>query len=92
MSRRSVLFFPGDQAKLLRKAPDTGADVVVFDLEDAVASSKKEAGRETVRTVLETIDPSCEVCVRINPLHDGGKRDVEAVLADSPHVDSIMLP
>ncbi|PSP47200.1 CoA ester lyase, partial [Halobacteriales archaeon QH_6_66_25] len=52
MVRRTVLFSPGDQPSLLRKAPDSGADVIVFDLEDAVAPAKKAAGREAVREVV----------------------------------------
>ena len=32
MVRRSVLFAPGDQPELMRKAPETGADTVVFEM------------------------------------------------------------
>jgi len=91
MARRSVLFSPGDQPQLLRKAVTTDADVVVFDLEDAVVPTKKVAARNTVSTVLQEIDPDCELCVRINPLNAGGRDDLDAVLsAFTP--DSIMLP
>lgn len=91
MVRRSVLFSPGDQEKLLRKAPRSGADVVVFDLEDAVVPDEKAHAREIVTDVLATIDPDCEVCVRINPLDGVGTTDVAAI-ADGPLPDSIMLP
>lgn len=91
MARRSVLFSPGDQTDLLQKAPNSGADVVVFDLEDAVAPAAKAQARETVRSVLGSIDADCEVCVRINPLDNGGVADLDALVgADS--VDSVMLP
>ncbi|OIB57240.1 HpcH/HpaI aldolase/citrate lyase family protein [Natrialba sp. SSL1] len=68
MVRRSILFTPGDQPDMLRKAPSAGADTIVFDLEDAVAPTEKESARETVREVLTdpTFDPDCEVCVRVN--------------------------
>ncbi|PSP56550.1 CoA ester lyase [Halobacteriales archaeon QH_7_66_37] len=94
MVRRTVLFSPGDQPSLLRKAPDSGADVIVFDLEDAVAPAKKAAGREAVREVVTELDPDPELCVRVNPIGDGGERDVEAVFGDSAAtaVDSVMLP
>lgn len=91
MARRSVLFSPGDQADLLQKAPESGADVVVFDLEDAVAPPAKTEARETVRSVVDSIDADCELCVRINPLDSGGEADVEA-LAGRDGIDSIMLP
>jgi len=92
MVRRSILFSPGDQPELLRKAPDSGADVVVFDLEDAVAPTRKSAARETVTAALADVDPDCEVCVRINPLKSGGRQDLAAVLAEAGAVDSVMLP
>ncbi len=68
MARRSVLFTPGDRPELLRKAPDSGADVLVFDLEDAVAPDRKQRARETITTVLANskFEPDCEVCIRIN--------------------------
>lgn len=91
MTRRSVLFSPGDQSDLLRKAPESGADVVVFDLEDAVAPASKATARETVVRALADIDADPEVCVRINPLDEGGDDDLAALAAGSLP-DSLMLP
>jgi len=97
MARRSLLFSPGDQPDLMRKAPDSGADVVAFDLEDAVAPGAKAAAREAVNEVLTDpeFDPSCEVCVRINAVHpdrEAAAKDLKAVLAGEPRIDSVMLP
>jgi citrate lyase subunit beta/citryl-CoA lyase len=89
MVRRSVLFSPGDRPDLLGKAPETGADVVVFDLEDAVVPDRKDRARETVATAVEGVTGDCEVCVRVNPLGAGGRTDLEA-LKTPP--DSVMLP
>ncbi|HET7325184.1 MAG TPA: CoA ester lyase [Halococcus sp.] len=90
MARRSVLFTPGDRPEMLRKAPETGADVVVFDLEDAVAPERKTEAREAVNDVLSSgFDPDCEVCVRVTPDHTA---DVETVLRGEPRLDSLMLP
>jgi citrate lyase subunit beta/citryl-CoA lyase len=91
MARRSVLFSPGDQPDLMRKAPNAGADVVVFDLEDAVAPPNKAEGREAVRDVLGGLDADCEVCVRVNPPGGGAASDLDVVL-DGPAPDSVMLP
>ncbi|MFC3478762.1 HpcH/HpaI aldolase/citrate lyase family protein [Halobacterium litoreum] len=93
MVRRSVLFSPGDQPELMRKAPGAGADVVVFDLEDAVAPGQKDEARAAVRGVLDDaeFDPDCEVCVRVNPVGSGAGDDVEAVLSDGGF-DAVMLP
>lgn len=94
MARRSVLFSPGDQPELMRKAPRTGADTVVFDLEDAVVPEAKAAARETVAEVIgdPTFDPDCEVCVRLNPDRETAELDAEAITAADPRLDSIMVP
>lgn len=90
MTRRSVLFSPGDQPDLLRKAPDTGADTVVFDFEDAVAPGEKATARGVVADELDGFDAACEVCVRVNPLGRGGRADLDAIQETPP--DSVMLP
>jgi citrate lyase subunit beta/citryl-CoA lyase len=86
MSRRSVLFSPADKPELMRKAPETDADVVVFDLEDGVAPSNKQKGREAVGEVLSDSDFACEICVRVTT-----ECDDLAFLSNSPP-DSVMCP
>lgn len=92
MTRRSVLFSPGDRPDFMRNAPETGADTIVFDLEDAVAPDAKADARAAVRSVLTApeFEPDCEVCVRVNPAGAGQSADVEAVAADA--LDAVMLP
>ena len=106
MPRRSVLFSPGDQPDKLRTAAASGADVVVFDLEDAVAPSRKADARATTRRVLAdpSFDPDAEVSVRVNPgdaaredldaLLGGGDGDAEPTAASSEDVrlDAVVLP
>ncbi len=93
MARRSLLFTPGNRPSMLRKAPNSGADVLVFDLEDAVGPAQKDQARQTIRTVLadQTFDPEAEVCVRLNPIDTGAAADLEVVLTGSMP-DSVMLP
>jgi citrate lyase subunit beta/citryl-CoA lyase len=45
---RSYLFVPGDRPERFPKAVASGADVVIFDLEDSVAPFKKHAARYEV--------------------------------------------
>ncbi len=96
MARRSVLFTPGDRPEMLRKAPASGADVIVFDLEDAVTPARKPEARETVREVLTDpdFDPDCEVCVRVNATAVSIESDLDAVFgpSDEVSVDSVMRP
>jgi citrate lyase subunit beta / citryl-CoA lyase len=95
MVRRSLLFTPGDRPEMLRKAPDSGADVIVFDLEDAVSPGRKDEAREAVRELLSDpgFDPDPEVCVRVNAAVAEIERDLDALAdADSLRLDSVMLP
>ena len=80
MVRRSVLFSPGDRPELMRKAPGTGADTVVFDLEDAVVPDRKDDARAAVRETLtdEEFDPDTEVCVRLTV--EEPDRDLDALV------------
>ena len=45
MPVRSWLFVPGDSERKLAKAPETGADAIIVDLEDAVAAESKPLAR-----------------------------------------------
>ena len=96
MARRSVLFSPGDRPELMRKAPSTGADAVVFDLEDAVAPDRTASARESVREVLGELaergdESGPEVCVRVSPPGRGAAADLDVVL-DGPGPDALVLP
>lgn len=79
---------------MLRKASGTGADVIVFDLEDAVAPGHKDEARKTVADVLEDPDfhPDPEVCVRVNSVGVAAAVDLD-VLGDAlSAVDAVMVP
>jgi citrate lyase subunit beta/citryl-CoA lyase len=89
MPRRSVLFSPGDRPELMRKAPRSGADAVVFDLEDAVAPPRKAEARTAVRDVLTdpSFDPDCEVAVRVGD----AAADLDALSPDA-RLDALVVP
>ena len=63
---RSYLFVPGDRPERFAKALASGADVVVLDLEDAVAPSVKAAARDAVADFLATTDALERLVVRVN--------------------------
>ena len=96
MVRRSVLFSPGDRPEMMQKAPSSGADVCIFDLEDAVPPDGKAAARDAVAEVLgdPAFDPDAEICVRVNPggvAADDDLRAIAGALEDGT-VGSVMLP
>ncbi|MFC5278536.1 HpcH/HpaI aldolase/citrate lyase family protein [Halorubrum rubrum] len=100
MPRRSLLFSPGDRPELMRKAAETDADVLCFDLEDAVAPARKDGAREAVRSVLSdpAFEPDAEVCVRLTV--DDTQADLDAIVGggggsnerDTFRLDAVMLP
>jgi citrate lyase subunit beta/citryl-CoA lyase len=50
--RRSALFVPGSNARALAKAKTLDADVLIFDLEDAVAPAQKPMARAAIAASL----------------------------------------
>lgn len=89
---RSLLFVPGDSARKQDKAMETGADLLILDLEDSVALSAKEDARKLTRAFVERnkgVGPL--LYVRVNDLSTGlTEADLEAVMPAAP--DGIMLP
>jgi len=88
--RRSRLYAPGNNPRLLTGIEVHGADCVLLDLEDSVPISEKESARCLVKHLLASIPFPREVWVRINPLDSGGQEDVREVLAGRPH--GVCLP
>jgi malyl-CoA/(S)-citramalyl-CoA lyase len=92
---RSELAVPGSNRRMLEKAPRMGADVVMLDLEDAVAPDDKQRAREQVIEALRELDWSgCSVSLRINGLDTHWcYRDVVDVIEHAgAHVDTVLIP
>lgn len=67
--RRTMLFMPGNNPGMLQTAAVFGSDAVIFDLEDAVALTEKDAARYLISEALRTNKyDDVEVVVRVNPL------------------------
>lgn len=92
MAIRSWLFVPGDSEKKQGKAPGTGADVLILDLEDSVVHEQKPAAREITCAWLKANRAGTTGrWVRINALDTPYWRDdLAAVMPGAP--DGIMLP
>ncbi len=88
--RRSRLYVPGDQAKLIINAGLFKADGVILDLEDSVAPSEKQSARFLVRNALREVDFfQTERMVRINQL-PMGLEDLDSIV---PHgVHTVLIP
>jgi citrate lyase subunit beta/citryl-CoA lyase len=76
---RSFLFVPANRPKLVDSAFRSGAEAIVFDLEDSVVPDQKGAAREAVRTALDEGRAGLPLFVRINaPDTREGELDVRA--------------
>ncbi|OBA78275.1 citrate lyase [Mycobacterium sp. 1164966.3] len=90
--RRSALYLPGNKARALEKGKTLPADMLIFDLEDAVGPDAKVESRERVCEAASSgsYRPR-EVVVRINGLgtewHDD---DLTAVAGSS--ADGVLVP
>ena len=89
---RSLLFVPGHSEKMMAKSLGSGADVLIFDLEDAVHPDSKPAARRLVAEALAGRTGAGPArYVRVNALDTAWcADDVEAVMPARP--DGIMLP
>jgi citrate lyase subunit beta / citryl-CoA lyase len=90
--RRSALYMPGSNLRALDKAKSVAADVVIMDLEDAVAPDAKEAARNQVITAVAAGGfGRREIVVRINGLDQPwGPDDLAAVSASK--ADAVLVP
>ena len=87
---RTALYVPGSSARMIEKSRALDADVVIFDLEDAVSHSEKDAARSRVTEELKR-EASMVRWVRVNPVGSAEHvRDLESLLSVSP--DAILLP
>lgn len=88
--RRSRLYLPGNQPKLMLSAGLYGADGLILDLEDSVPPAEKDTARLLVRNALVALDwGESERMVRVNQ-GAVGDADLEAIAPHNVHV--VLLP
>ena len=88
---RALLFVPGSDERKLAKVTSFGADVIVVDLEDAVADDRKTAARATTRSAIESYSRDQVNTVRVNGIETGRlPDDIAAVVC--PNLDALLVP
>jgi citrate lyase subunit beta/citryl-CoA lyase len=92
INARSWLFAPGDSERKMEKATASAADIVLIDLEDAVAEAEKPKARPMVSAFLKAnVKHRERLWVRINPIQGPhALADLAAVMPAAP--GGIMLP
>jgi citrate lyase subunit beta / citryl-CoA lyase len=90
--RRSALYLPASNAKAIAKARTLPADIVILDLEDAVApEAKDEARNAAVVAVNEGGWGNREVAIRANGIDTHwGMADLEAIAGS--RADAVLVP
>ncbi len=92
---RTALFAPGSKDRVMAKALESGADAVIFDLEDSVAIAAKPEARTLVAAQIERVAASGKsalgIFVRTNAPATGMlEADLAAVVRQG--LDMIFLP
>lgn len=85
---RTGLYVPGDRPDRFASAEGSGADLVVYDLEDAVAPERKAEALAAVIGRLHGATPSIAVQVRVN---SGADEELQAISALAASI-GIRLP
>jgi len=90
--RRSALYMPASNARAVEKARDLPCDVVILDLEDAVAPEQKARARDAVVAAVRAGGfGHRELVVRANALDtEWGADDLAALSASG--ADAVLLP
>ena len=91
---RSELVVPGATPALFEKGVRSAADVIILDLEDAVAPDDKASARANVAEALNRLDwGEKTVAVRVNGLDTPYMyRDVIDLVESCPRLDLIVIP
>lgn len=91
---RSMLFVPADSEKKLARSLSVQADVLILDLEDSVAASKRPVAREMAKAFIgeaRQAGTKSKLYVRMNPLDSADwEADLAGVMAAGP--DGIIQP
>lgn len=90
--RRSALYMPGSNERALEKGKSLATDVIIFDLEDAVAPEMKQQAREQVQDALRAGGYGAkELVIRVNGLETPWfTDDLKSAISAEP--DAILVP
>jgi citrate lyase subunit beta/citryl-CoA lyase len=93
---RSKLFVPGSRPELFDKALASAADALSFDLEDAVAESKKSDARATLSTWMDAqgvLNSKKIIIVRVNAMDTAHfEHDIAQVVRTGLHMINLPKP
>ncbi|MCR9129133.1 MAG: CoA ester lyase [Alphaproteobacteria bacterium] len=88
---RSALFVPGDKPRALEKTPGLGADVLMLDLEDAVAPQNKTAARAAAHEAIAAFRQSGALAVLRIAEPDSPDLDADLACAVTARPDAVLV-
>lgn len=88
---RCPLFVPATRPERIPKALSSAADVVIVDLEDAVAMGAKPAARKALARFIAAT-PEARLYLRINSADSGEQAADLALCAEAPGIIGLMIP
>ena len=90
--RRSALYLPGSNARALEKARTLATDVLLLDLEDAVAPDSKILARQQVADAVRAGGFGArEIVIRVNAANTDWHRE-DIAMAASVGPDAVLVP
>ena len=95
MRLRSLLFVPASRRDRFDKAMASGADAVIFDLEDGVEAARKPEAREIAAQYLAQLERDTSrprVLLRVNGVDTGWFANDLALVKRLPSLDGVVLP
>ncbi len=86
--RRSLLYVSASKPGSISQAPFYGSDCIIYDLEDSVSVTEKDAARFLIFNTLKKKRPeNIEIIVRVNGMDTPfAKQDLEAIVRVKPDV------
>ena len=91
-TKRSLLYMPADNPRMVEKAATVGSDAVIFDLEDAVGTEHKAQAREVLRnSPIWTSQREKELLIRLNDVSTPYFYE-DLRLAAALRPDAVVLP
>ncbi|MCZ8096671.1 MAG: CoA ester lyase [Burkholderiales bacterium] len=90
MRLRSLLYVPAHRPRFVAKAPSSGADAIILDLEDSVPEAEKDAARDGLGGIVAAVRAhGASVFVRINA---GARSREDALTACRAGADGLLVP
>jgi citrate lyase subunit beta/citryl-CoA lyase len=91
--RRSQLYVPGNNERMIAKSSTLDSDSVILDLEDAVPASEKTDARKLVCRMAGELDWGLrELCVRVNPVGSKEFMSDLAAIKQQKRIQTILVP